>query len=113
MHKRKSIRILYVVHLFKYRGRKRVPIDIIKARQVRSAVKLNGVVLGWANHRANRLVDLAALTFRFCEASAIAQGVRWSALHSFGCTATSCYAVTTGYKKRAQAKEHPHANLKC
>lgn len=31
MHKRKSIRILYVVHLFYGRGRKRVPIDIIKA----------------------------------------------------------------------------------
>ena len=46
MHKRKSIRILYVVHLFCGRGRKRVPIDIIKARQVRSAVKLNGVVFG-------------------------------------------------------------------
>lgn len=30
------------------------------SRQVRSAVKLNGVVLGWANHRANRLVDLAS-----------------------------------------------------
>ena len=44
MHKRKSIRILYVVHLFKYRGRKLVPIDIIKARQVAGAVKLNGVV---------------------------------------------------------------------
>lgn len=68
--------------------------------------------MGWTNHRANRLVDLAALTFRFCETSAIAQGVGWSALHSFGCTATSCYAVTTGYKKRAQAKEHPHAKLK-
>ena len=112
MHKQKSIRILYVVHLFKYRGRKRVPIAIIKARQVANAVKLNGVVLGWANHRANRLVDLATLTFRFCEASAIAQGVGWSALHSFGCTATSCYAVTTGYKKRAQAKKHPHAKFK-
>lgn len=114
MHKRKSIRILYVVHLFKYRGRKRVPIDNIKARQgkarqVARAVKLNGVVLGWANHRANRLVDLAALTFRFYETSAIAQGVGWSALHSFGCTATSCYAVTTGYKKRAQTKKRPHA----
>lgn len=35
------------------------------SRQVASAVKLNGVVLGWANHRANRLVDLATLTFRF------------------------------------------------
>lgn len=33
MHKRKSIRILYVVHPFCGRGRKRVPIDIIKARQ--------------------------------------------------------------------------------
>ena len=33
MHKRESIRILYVVHLFCGRGRKRVPIDIIKARQ--------------------------------------------------------------------------------
>lgn len=43
--------------------------------------------MGWANHRTNRLVDLATLTFRFCEASAIAQGVGWSALHSFGCTA--------------------------
>jgi len=32
--------------------------------------------MGWANHRANRLVDLAALTFRFYEASAIAQGRR-------------------------------------
>mgnify|MGYP004620854133 CR=1 FL=1 len=43
--------------------------------------------MGWANHRANRLVDLAALTFRFSEASTIVQGVEWSALHSFGCTA--------------------------
>lgn len=33
MHKRESIRILNVVHLFCGRGRKRVPIDIIKARQ--------------------------------------------------------------------------------
>lgn len=39
--------------------------------------------MGWANHRAIRLVDLAALTFRFCEASAIAQGVEGI----FGCTA--------------------------
>lgn len=31
MHKRESIRILYVVHLFCGRGRKHVPIDIIKA----------------------------------------------------------------------------------
>lgn len=46
MHKRESIRILYVVHLFYGRGRKRVPIDIIKARQVARAVKLNGVVFG-------------------------------------------------------------------
>lgn len=76
------------------------------SRQVARAVKLNGVVLGWANHRANRLIDLATLTFRFCEASAIAQGVGWSALHSFGCTATSCYAVTTGYKKRARRRKN-------
>lgn len=39
MHKRKSIRILYVVHLFKYRGRKRVPIDIIKASGWRRQAK--------------------------------------------------------------------------
>lgn len=39
MHKRKSIRILYVVHLFKYRGRKRVPIDIIKASALRRQAK--------------------------------------------------------------------------
>lgn len=38
---------------------------------------------GWTNHRANRLIDLATLTFRFCEASATAQGVE----ESFGCTA--------------------------
>lgn len=44
MHKRKSIRILYVVHLFENRGRKRVPIEIIKARQVAGAIKLNGGV---------------------------------------------------------------------
>jgi hypothetical protein len=105
MHKRKSIRILYVVHLFCGRGRKRVPIDIIKARLVRSAVKLNGVVLGWANHRANRLVDLAALTFRFCEASAIAQGVGWSALHSFGCTARQArYAEIKNARRRINAR---------
>lgn len=56
--------------------------------------------MGWANHRANRLVDLATLTFRFCEASAIAQGVGWSALHSFGCTAQQArYADTTKQKK--------------
>lgn len=45
MHKRESIRILYVVHLFYSRGRKRVPIDNIKARQVADAIKLNGVVM--------------------------------------------------------------------
>lgn len=39
--------------------------------------------MGWANHRAIRLVDLAALTFCFCEASTIVQGVEGS----FGCTA--------------------------
>mgnify|MGYP005977752735 CR=1 FL=1 len=68
------------------------------SRQVARAVKLNGVVLGWANHRANRLVDLAALTFRFCEASAIAQGVGWSALHSFGCTARQARYAESEYK---------------
>lgn len=49
MHKRESIRILYVVHLFKYRGRKRVPIDIIKASAFRHQAKCR--CLGWANHR--------------------------------------------------------------
>ena len=67
--------------------------------------------MGWANHRANRLIDLAALTFRFCEASATAQGVEWSALHSFGCTATSCYAVTTGYKNARRRKNTRTRNL--
>ena len=67
--------------------------------------------MGWANHRANRLVDLAALTFRFCEASAIAQGVGWSALHSFGCTA-ALRRIYYRNEKRAQAKEHPHAKFK-
>ena len=110
MHKRESIRILYVVHLFCGRGRKRVPIDIIKASGLRRQAKRR--CLGWANHRANRLVDLAALTFRFSKASAFAQGVEDVRCTLFGCTATSCYAVTTGYKKRAQAKEHPHAKIK-
>lgn len=55
--------------------------------------------MGWANHRANRLVDLAALTFRFSEASAIAQGVEWSALHSFGCTAPKVAKQIKGTKK--------------
>ena len=110
MHKRKSIRILYVVHLFCGRGRKRVPIDIIKASGSRRQAKRRCFWVGLII--ALRLVDLAALTFRFSETSAIAQGVGWSALHSFGCTATSCYAVTTGYKKRAQAKERPHAKFK-
>lgn len=72
MHKRKSIRILYVVHLFKYRGRKRVPIDIIKARQVADAVKLNGVV--WVGIIiALRLVDLANAHNSDYRPSAIAQ----------------------------------------
>lgn len=39
MHKRKSIRILYVVHPFCGRGRKRVPIDIIKASAFRRQAK--------------------------------------------------------------------------
>lgn len=69
MHKRKSIRILYVVHLFKYRGRKLVPIDIIKASGCRHQAKWrclgdsNGCLstaslcemlrlMGWNNHRA-------------------------------------------------------------
>lgn len=53
--------------------------------------------MGWANHRAIRLVDLAALTFRFGEASTIVQGVEGI----FGCTARQArYADTTGQKKR-------------
>lgn len=52
----------------------RVPIDIIKASGLRRQAKRR--CLGWTNHRANRLVDLATLTFCFCEASAIAQGRR-------------------------------------
>lgn len=39
MHKRESIRILYVVHLFCGRGRKRVPIDNIKASGWRHRAK--------------------------------------------------------------------------
>ena len=110
MHKRKSIRILYVVHLFCGRGRKRVPIDIIKARQgkarqVASAVKLNGVVLGWANHRANRLVDLANAHNSPYWASTIVQGVGWSALHSFGCTARQArYAEIKNARRRINAR---------
>lgn len=46
MHKRKSIRILYVVHLFKYRGRKRVPIDNIKASGSRRQAKRRCFGLG-------------------------------------------------------------------
>ena len=79
MHKRKGIRISNVVHLFLHRGWKHTEETVYQltiSRQVARAVKLNGVVLGWANHRANRLVDLATLTFRFREASAIAQGRR-------------------------------------
>lgn len=62
MHKRKSIRILYVVHLFKYRGRKRVPIDIIKASAFRRQAKRRCLWVGLTV--ALRLVDLATLTFR-------------------------------------------------
>ncbi len=43
--------------------------------------------MGWANHRANRLVDLAALTFRTTVRAQLRKGVGWNALHSFGCTA--------------------------
>lgn len=50
--------------------------------------------MGWANHRAIRLVDLAALTFRFCEASAIAQGVEGI----FGCTARQARYAESEYK---------------
>ena len=52
--------------------------------------------MGWANHRANRLFDLAMLTFRFCEASTFVQGVEGI----FGCTARQArYADTTEQKK--------------
>ncbi len=67
--------------------------------------------MGWANHRANRLFDLATLTFRFCETSAIAQGVEWSALHSFGCTATSCYADLANTKNARRRKNTRTRNL--
>ena len=46
MHKRKSIRILYVVHLFCGRGRKRVPIDNIKASGLRRQAKRRCFGLG-------------------------------------------------------------------
>lgn len=77
------------------------------SRQVADAIKLNGVVLGWANHRANRLVDLAALTFRFSEASAFAQGRRVECVALFWLHRSA--SSLRRNKKRAQAKEHPHA----
>lgn len=60
----------------------RVPIDIIKASAFRRQAKRRCLWVGLTV--ALRLVDLAALTFRFCEASAIAQGVEGI----FGCTAS-------------------------
>lgn len=70
--------------------------------------------MGWANHRANRLVDLAALTFCFCEASAIAQGrkVECVALFWLHRSAGSLRRIYYRNEKRAQAKEHPHAKFK-
>lgn len=51
--------------------------------------------MGWANHRAIRLVDLAALTFRTASEHNV-QGVEVS----FGCTARQArYADTTEQKK--------------
>ena len=49
MHKRKGIRISYVVHLFLHRGWKHTEETVYQltiSRQVNSAVKLNGVVYG-------------------------------------------------------------------
>lgn len=82
----KVLEFLNVVHLFLNRGRKhteknRVPIDNIKASGSRRQAKRRCFWVGLII--ALRLVDLAALTFRFCEASAIAQGVE----EIFGCTA--------------------------
>ena len=65
--------------------------------------------MGWANHRANRLVDLATLTFRFCEASAFAQGRRVECVALFWLHRSA--SSLRRNKKRAQAKEHPHAKL--
>lgn len=67
--------------------------------------------MGWANHRAIRLVDLAALTFRTNVRAQLRKGVGWSALHSFGCTA-ALRRIYYRNEKRAQAKEHPHAKFK-
>ena len=60
--------------------------------------------MGWANHRANRLVDLATLTFRTTVRAQLRKGVGWSALHSFGCTATSCYAEIKNARRRRNAR---------
>lgn len=61
--------------------------------------------MGWANHRANRLVDLAALTFCSCEASAIAQGRRVE------CVALFWLQRSTGSLRRLRAKKSPEVWL--
>lgn len=67
--------------------------------------------MGWANRRTPFGRPRYAHVSDYVRAQ-LRKGVGWSALHSFGCTATSCYAVTTGYKKRAQTNKRPHAKFK-
>ncbi len=64
--------------------------------------------MGWTNHRANRLVDLAALTFRTTVRAQLRKGVGWSALHSFGCT--TALRRLRAQKKRADEKTPTRKN---
>jgi hypothetical protein len=61
--------------------------------------------MGWANHRANRLIDLAALTFCFYEASAITQGRRVE------CVALFWLHRSAGSLRRLRAKKSPEVWL--
>lgn len=57
--------------------------------------------MGWNNHRANRLVDLANAHISPYRASAIAQGVEDVRCTFFGCSAPYVATQIEGTKKRA------------
>ena len=104
MHKRKSIRILYVVHPFCGRGRKRVPIDIIKASAFRRQAKRRCLWVGliialtaWSTSLRSRFASTKRVHLH--------KGVGWSALHSFGCTARQArYAEIKNARRRINAR---------
>lgn len=116
MRKRKGIRILYVAHLFKCRGRKPRKKSVSRLTISRR--------VGWRRQAKRRCLWVGIIIALTAWSTSLRSRIglpsernsarrRGRALHFFGCTARELATqIEQTQKTRAQAKKHPHARIK-